>query len=305
MLAGPTLIQLRAFVAAADAGSFGRAAFLLDMSPSSLSESVQALERQCGQALFRRSSVGLTLTALGERALGHARLSLQHSEDFGLVLTEGRALAGSLKVATYRSLGIHLLPPILALLRQQHPDLQVHLLDGTSGASKERLVQDGQADLAFQELPAQTPLRRLPLLQDDHVVVVAPGQARATLGWRDLSAQPVLVSPSQHACNQRLYEHLHRHLPKETRVQEIEEDEVMVSMVRHGLGVAIMPRLAVLNIDLKVRSLPTPLTRQLGLLLNASRADLPHLQAFIRAVRQYQQTKSFAALQHTLRHGLG
>ncbi len=149
MSVGPTLIQLRAFVAASEAGSFGRAASVLDMSPSSLSESVQALERQYGQALFRRSSVGLTLTDLGERALVHARLSLQHSEDFGLVLNEGRALSGLLKVAAYRSLGIHLLPHVLALLRQQHPELQVHLLDGTSGESKEHLVQDGRADLAF------------------------------------------------------------------------------------------------------------------------------------------------------------
>lgn len=303
MLAGPTLIQLRAFLAAAEAGSFGRAAFLLNMSPSSLSESVQALERHSGQALFRRSSVGLTLTDLGERALVHARLSLQHSEDFGLVLNEGRALTGTLKVATYRSLGIHLLPPVLALLRQQHPDLQVHLLDGTSGASKEFLVQDGRADLAFQELPLQTPLRALPLLQDHYVMVMPPAQGSGLKEWRDLRTQPVLVSPSQHDCNQRLYEHLHRHLLPETRVQEIEEDEVMVSMVRHGLGVAIMPRLAVLNVELSVRPLPTPLTRQLGLLLKAGRAGLPHLQAFIRALTQYQQTEVFAELQRVLQSG--
>lgn len=300
MSAGPTLIQLRAFVSAAEAGSFGRAALALEMSPSSLSESVQALERLYGQALFRRSSVGLTLTDLGERALVHARLSLQHTEDFGLVLNEGRALKGNLKIAAYRSLGIHLLPPVLALLRQQHPDLQVHLLDGTSGESKEHLVQDGRADLAFQELPEETPLRMVPLLQDDYVIVTPPGQGTDLKGWHDLFGQSVLVSPSQHDCNQRLYEHLSRYLVAGTRVQEIEEDEVMVSMVRHGLGVAIMPRLAVLNVDLLVRPLPSPLTRQLGLILKAGRAGLPHVQAFIRALTQYQQTEAFAQLQQVL-----
>ena len=175
-------------MAASEAGSFGRAASVLDMSPSSLSESVQALERQYGQALFRRSSVGLALTDLGERALVHARLSLQHSEDFGLVLNEGRALSGLLKVAAYRSLGIHLLPTVLALLRQQHPELQVHLLDGTSGESKEHLVHDGRADLAFQELPVQTPLRTMPLLQDDYVIVAPPGMAAGSKAWPDLPA---------------------------------------------------------------------------------------------------------------------
>ncbi|WP_456833147.1 LysR family transcriptional regulator [Deinococcus sp. UYEF24] len=300
MTSGPTLVQFRAFVAAAEAGSFGKAAFALEMSPSSLSESVQALERQYGQALFRRSSVGLTLTELGERALLHARLSLQHSEDFGLILNEGRALTGLLKVATYRSLGIHLLPPVLSLLRRQSPEVQVHLLDGTAGESKEHLVLDGRADLAFQELPLQTPLWTIPLLQDDYVIVAPSGQKPDLKQWDDLGAQPVLVSPSQNDCNQRLYEHLHRHLSPGTRVQEIEEDEVMVSMVRHGLGVAIMPRLAVLGVDLSIRPLPTPLTRQLGLLCKAGRAGLPHVQGFLRALTQYRQTDTFTQLQRIL-----
>ncbi len=107
----------------------------------------------------------------------------------------------------------------------------------------------------------------------------------------------MLVSPSQHECNQRLYGHLHRYLTAAIRVQEIEEDEVMVSMVRHGLGVAIMPRLAVLNINLAVRPLPTPLTRQLGVLLKVGRAGLPHVQGFIRALGRYQQSEAFAQLQ--------
>ncbi|MBZ9752854.1 LysR family transcriptional regulator [Deinococcus sp. HMF7604] len=300
MALAPTLIQLRAFVAAAEAGSFGRAAQQVNLSPSSLSEAVQALERHYGRALFQRSSVGLTLTEVGTRALSHARLSLQHSDDFGRVMADGQALTGTLTVATYRSLGIHLLPPVLALLRQAHPDLQVRLMDGTSGASKEHLVQAGQADLACQELPVQTALRTMPLLQDDYVLVVPPGWAADRPTWADLNAQPVLVSPAQHDCNERLYAHLHGHLVPGTRLQETEEDEVMVSMVRHGLGVAIMPRLAVLGSDVTVRALPTPLTRQLGLLFKVGRARVPHLQAFIRAVTQYQQTAAFAQVQQAL-----
>ncbi|MFD1734468.1 LysR family transcriptional regulator [Deinococcus malanensis] len=72
MPATATLIQLRAFVAAAESGSFGRAAVVLGLSPSSVSESVQALEQLHGQPLFQRSPGALPSRRPGSvRCLTH------------------------------------------------------------------------------------------------------------------------------------------------------------------------------------------------------------------------------------------
>ncbi|GGR20400.1 LysR family transcriptional regulator [Deinococcus ruber] len=299
MRSAATLIQLRAFVAAAATGSFGQAAIVLGLSPSSVSESVKALEHLHGQPLFRRSPRGITLTPAGEQGLYYAQLVVQHSEDFALAVDERRALEGSLTVATFRSLGVHLLPPVLALLRRRHPRLQVRIIDGTLGAGGEQLVQDGQADVAFLELGAPTSLFTLPVVQDDYVAVRVRAEEGQPLSVATLRAQPLLVFPAEHACNAGLHRHLHSFLLPGTVVQEIADDEVMLSMVEHRLGLAVMPRLAVLPLreSLTMSPLPVALSRTLGVAMKPGRPGLPHLRAFVEALRAYQTTPAFADLQ--------
>ncbi|SMB84573.1 LysR family transcriptional regulator [Deinococcus hopiensis] len=303
MTHGPTLIQLRAFIAAAEAGSFGQAANALGLAPSSVSESVHALEQLRGEPLFRRSPRGITLTAAGERALPHARLAVQHSEDFTLALNgNGAALAGTLRVAAYRSLGVHLLPPVLSLLRRRHPHLRVQILDGTSGEGGEHLIEDGRADVAFTELTAHTSLFTLPVVEDQHVVVLPKRRLSRSLTWVDFQAQPLLLFPAHHACNAELHRHLHTFLTPDTVVEEVAEDEVMLSMVEHGLGWAVLPHLAALPLrqSLMTQPLPVPLARTLGVAIQPGRAGLPHTRAFLDALRMYRTTPEFGRLQKFL-----
>ncbi|UQN08133.1 LysR family transcriptional regulator [Deinococcus sp. QL22] len=304
-MATATLIQLRAFVVAADSGSFGRAALVLRLSPSSVSESVQALEQVHGQPLFRRSPRGIVLTLAGERALPHARLTVQHSDDFALAIDEQRALQGVLTVASFRSLGIHLLPPILKLLRRRHPELQVNVVDGTSGDGGQQLVEDGRADAAFLELTTETTLLTLPVIQDDYVVVGARTLGAQPVTLATLAEQPLFLFPETLACNAAIHHHIRTFLPQGTMVQEVGDDEVMLSMVEHELGLAVMPRLAVLPLreSLMLHPLPVPLPRVLGVAIKAGRAGLPHLRAFTEALRAYQATPAFARLQGSLQPG--
>ncbi|MFD1734467.1 LysR family transcriptional regulator substrate-binding protein [Deinococcus malanensis] len=217
-------------------------------------------------------------------------------------MDERRALEGTLTVATFRSLGVHLLPPILALLRRRHPGLQVRILDGTLGEGGEQLVQDGRADVAFLELSAQTPLLTQPVIHDDYVVVCPRSHQAGPLTADMLQAQPLLLFPQEHACNATVHRHLQSFLPPDMVVQEIAEDEVMLSMVEHGLGLAVMPRLAVLPLreNLMVHPLPVPLPRVLGIAIKPGRTGLPHLRAFTEALRAYQATPAFARLQALL-----
>lgn len=182
MPAAATLIQLRAFVTAADAGSFGRAAVTLGLSPSSVSESVQALEQLHGQPLFRRSPRGIALTPTGERALPHARLTVQHSEDFALAMDERRALEGVLTLATFRSLGVHLLPPVLALLRRGHPRLHVGSWTAPSAMAVSNWFTMAERTLPF----SNSPLLLLP-----HC---SPCQSSRTTTW---SCAPGRTPPSR------------------------------------------------------------------------------------------------------------
>src|SRR5258705_7357011 len=75
------LEDLRVFLAAAEHGSFGRAASALGLAQPSVSNRMAALERRIGRPLFSRSTRGATLTPAGQRLVPHARRALQVIKD--------------------------------------------------------------------------------------------------------------------------------------------------------------------------------------------------------------------------------
>ncbi|MEO1068321.1 MAG: LysR family transcriptional regulator, partial [Cyanobacteria bacterium J06638_6] len=91
-VSGIKLFQLRAFVAAADSGSFGKAALDLDMTQSAISYAIGALEDELGVVLFSRGRKGATLTPVGQEMIGNARQILQHLKQLGKVAETARGL---------------------------------------------------------------------------------------------------------------------------------------------------------------------------------------------------------------------
>src|SRR6476659_10776855 len=102
-LTQPTLPQLRALLAVADAGGFGEAAAELGVSQSSLSEAVGKLEDLVGRPLLRRSPAGTVVTPAGARVLAHARTAVQAAAEVLLAAQDEGGLSGVLRVASFRS----------------------------------------------------------------------------------------------------------------------------------------------------------------------------------------------------------
>ena len=100
-----TLRQVSYFVAVAEAGSFTAAARKLRIAQPSLSQQVQALERDIGAALLERTSRGVRLTAAGREVLPEARAMLAAAQRARLAARQTETLqGGELEIATVRSL---------------------------------------------------------------------------------------------------------------------------------------------------------------------------------------------------------
>ncbi|WP_425147523.1 LysR family transcriptional regulator [Deinococcus sp.] len=289
----PTLAQLRVFVAVARAGGFSEAAADLGMSQSTLSEGVAGLERALGVRLLERSPSGVALTDTGERVLDHAVRALQASDDLMLSALDDEALTGTLTVAAYRSLGVHLLPPALATVHARFPLLEVKVLNAESdGQGGQQLILKRQADVGLM-LASDAPFLSYPLIQDDYVAVVPRWVAGrpfdpAKFDWAELNHSALLLPPSNDPCFQRVVDHLHENGIVPQTIMEFAEDDVIFSMVAHGLGISIQPLLATtpLRSDLMTVPLPVRLTRSLVVATLPGRASLPHIRGFIEAVRQ-------------------
>ena len=288
-----TLAGLRVLVAVAEAGSFSEAAAELGMSQSTLSEAVATLERALGQPLLRRSHGGVQPTPAGERALEHARYALLAVSDLHLAVLEEHSLSGTLNIAAFRSIGMHLLPPALARLRRDHPGLQVRVLDAEAdGSGGQQLIMRGEVDAGLIGLPADQPLLIWPLMHDDYLAVFPTSRGIRPVSWAELAAQPLILPPYHDSCHRRVMGHFRAHGVGLPTITEVGEDDVILSMVEHGLGITVQPRLAVtpLRPGLVALPLPAPLTRELGVAVRPGRAGLPHIRAFVEAVRAQAAT---------------
>lgn len=120
---------LQAFLAAAEAGSLGRAAALLGDSQPTLSRRLAQLEAALGQALFERTPRGLLPTPTGSVLLEPARRMRQQVARMSLSLEQqARTLAGTVRISASDMVSQYLLLPALRTLRQAHPEIQIELV---------------------------------------------------------------------------------------------------------------------------------------------------------------------------------
>ena len=119
----------RAFLATAEAGSLSAAARLTGQTQPTLGRQVAALERALGIALFERVGRGLALTPSGREVLEHVRANGEAAGRVALVASgRSQSVAGPIRITASEVYAAHLLPPILARLRAEHPGITVELV---------------------------------------------------------------------------------------------------------------------------------------------------------------------------------
>lgn len=137
----------RAFLAVLDTGSLSAAARALGLTQPTVRHRVEALESAIGQPLFVRGVNGLAPTPEALGLAGHVRRMAHASEAFRRE-AQGSAseVAGPVRLSVSDFVGIEVVPPMLAALRERHPRLAVELL--LTNANTDLLGQE--ADVAVR-----------------------------------------------------------------------------------------------------------------------------------------------------------
>ena len=118
--------QLKTLVAIATHGTFTKAAEIVNLTPSAVSQQIQALEVELNIILFERSSRPPKLTSQGLQVLEMAQEMLRLEDDTKANL-RGDKLAGTLMLGSVRSSALNLLPRAIVQMRNQYPDLKTNL----------------------------------------------------------------------------------------------------------------------------------------------------------------------------------
>jgi DNA-binding transcriptional LysR family regulator len=247
-------------------GSFSAAAEALSYTQSAVSQSIARLEAETGAKLVVRDRRGIRPTAAGTTLVDHAETifaQVQAAEaEIEAVLG---ARAGRLRVASFPSAGATLMPLAVARFRDTHPDVALTLAEGEPEEIAPRL-RAGEFDLALLfEFPGTRArpgvgLRSVTLLEDPmHVVLPAehPLASKPALSLVDLADQQWVQTSASSPCA--------RHVVRSCLAAGFEPDvafesddyETVQGLVAAGVGVALIPRLALTRVhsDIVVREL--------------------------------------------------
>ncbi|NEP19250.1 MAG: LysR family transcriptional regulator [Leptolyngbya sp. SIO4C1] len=283
------LAQLRALATVAQTGNFSEAALQLGLSQSTVSHSIAVLEEELGIVLLNRGRYGAALTPVGEQICAKAEQVLQLVDEIAQEAAQAKGIEGGLvRIVAFRSMASNVLPLAIAKLHETYPSINVTITELDEFQQLQQALLEGKADLSVAELLPDEAFDTLPVLEDPIAALLPPGCPLevSQLSWQHLYQYP-LVTSVHSSCTVRIDHALKQAVPPIEVTYRLRTDSTIVGMVRQGLGIAIMHRLAAEPVpsDVRVVALPFTFSRWLGASWHKDALLSPAVYAFLDALK--------------------
>ncbi|WP_340266110.1 LysR family transcriptional regulator [Sphingobium mellinum] len=189
--------QLRYAIAAADHGSFYRAARALDVEQSTLSRAIQKLERSIGMRIFERSRAGVTMTLAGTTFIRGAKPMVATADKLVTMMqAAGQGRAGGLLLGHNSPVSAGNLRATLMNWHEAHPDVEVECVEADRSVLLAGL-DTGEIDIAIlMGTPSHDGFRCEPLWSERMLVALPashPLAERDVVHWTDLRSEHFML----------------------------------------------------------------------------------------------------------------
>ena len=260
--------QLKTLLAIQSHGTFAQAAEVVHLTPSAVSQQIHALEDELRVTLFDRGTRPPSITPDGLQVIEMARDILRREEDTKASL-RGDQIAGTLLLGSVRSSALNLLPSAMVQMRQRYPDLKPSLRVSLSST----LISDvaaGRLDAAIvaEHLGFPSALRWSPFLREPLWLILPPGE-ESTDPLELLNTRPYIRFRSAVPLANLIDTELSRLGVVTNDVAEIDTIGSIVTCVRQGLGISVVPHVALQEPgDMNIARLPfgsPQVIRQIGI----------------------------------------
>jgi DNA-binding transcriptional LysR family regulator len=288
------LADLQAFVAVAELMNFRAAADSIHLSQPALSRRVAKLEDALGVRLFERTTRRVSLTAVGRDFAHKARSLLDHLEHSLLSVGEVAATQfGEVTIACFPSAVYYFLPNVLQQYHANFPRIRVRIIDDDANAVLTAVAR-GEADFGLDFIGTQEPdIEFQPILREPFVAACRrdhPLARKRSVTWADLGAYD-FMTVDKTSGNRLLLDLALADTPIRPRwCFEAKHVLTLVGLVEAGLGVAVVPRLAMPPADhptLVSIALKAPqVTRTVGLIRRRGRSLPAAAQALYELLQQ-------------------
>lgn len=238
--------QLEVLIAVAREKSFSRAADVLGRTQPAVSQAVRRLEQEIGEKLFDRSSKDGTLTAAGELLVDYARqmMNLRHAAN--TALREMRNLQNGKVTISANEHTVFYLLPVIEEFRRRHPAIKIEVQRGVASRIPEQITAREVELGVISFKPNDASLRSVSVLNDELVLIVAPGHrfaGRSSVSIRDLADETFIAHNALSPYRKRVIETFDKYDTRLNISVELPSLEAIKRLVERGTGIALVPKL--------------------------------------------------------------
>jgi DNA-binding transcriptional LysR family regulator len=284
-----TLIQLQVFLTIVKEGSFTKAGDRIGMSQSAVSHIVSNLEDELGVKLLERNRKGVKLTQAGEQFLYHVRTIIYHVDEIEKKFSVyNRRIKGTIKLGTFPSVSQQFLPRIISSFQNKYPSIDIVMLDGTNEEVR-NWIQTGVVDIGFVSLPDEK-FDTVPIKKDEILLIMPVTHPLSS--FDSISVTQIINDPfimTKGGCKDAIVKIFHPLQPK--IIYEVKETSTILTMVEQGIGLSILPKMAIpANLfKIHVAHLSPKKYRHLGLGMKSKKSTSPAVLTFIEHINSYSK----------------
>ncbi|MDQ3013342.1 MAG: LysR family transcriptional regulator [Acidobacteriota bacterium] len=295
------LSQLEIFLSIAEEKSFSRAAEKMLRTQPAISIAIKRLEEELGETLFDRSSKNGSMTEAGKILFSYAQRMLNLRDEAREAVSELRGMfRGRLTIGANESTSLYLLPPLLMEYRKRNPKIKIEVFRNVS----EKIpleVQERNLDFGFLSYDPMNPqLQSIEIHRDELVLVVPPKHRLAKqkqVAVKDLGEEQFVAHNVKTPSRTKIFELFAQNRTPLNICIELATLETIKEFVLLGVGIGILPRLAVENevktgrlVEVQVKGMKIEKTIRL---VYRREASLSHAaKSFLEIVKDRSEIKS-------------
>lgn len=230
--------ELKIFLAVAKKGSISRAAEEIHCVQSNVTTRIKQLEERLDTTLFHRKSRGVALTTSGHQLLDYAERIVRLVKEAEDAISNQNEPNGRLLIGTMETTAAVRLPPLLATYHCSYPQVELHLVTGTSEESLKRLV-DYQIDGALVSGKIAHDALVAEKAYGEELVLVAPPTVNSL---EQINILKILVFRTGCTYRAQLEDWLKKTGRRPYQIIEFGSVEGILGCIAAGMGISFLPR---------------------------------------------------------------
>ncbi len=238
--------KIKVLFKALELGSLTKAADAVGYSQPAVTQMMHSLEESIGFSLLAKTNKGVEITVEGEHLLPLMRELLDDEEKLYQEAAEIKGMhSGTLRVGSFVSTSVHWLPGVLEYFQKNHPLVNINIIEsGQDDLIK--MLMERRIDVALLSEPSTKSLEFIPLYKDP--LVVAYNSRYDLSGYESVTMEDIKDFPfllTENTYDRDVYRLIDQSGYRPEVKYTSRDDYVVLSMVRHGIGISIIPKLVV------------------------------------------------------------